>query len=1121
MGAEAHEFPDEELESLLAACDDALAKGDSKSSFDALRTTEGPEQRKLRKKLACVRMLRRLWKPADAPPPPELGRFQIRRELGRGGHGVVYLAFDPRLDREVALKVPRGDLLLTAALRERFRTEARAAAGLDHPNIVPVFETGEVGTTVYIASAFCPGPALDDWLRKRKEPVPPRWAAEVLLALADALQHAHDRGVLHRDLKPANVLLLIQSADSPIPGAVPAPIPALGTLNAEVCTPKITDFGLAKLDSDSGAREQTRSGVVMGTPAYMAPEQAAGRVSAIGAAADVYSLGAILYELLAGRPPFLAETVYDVLQLVRSMEPVPPTKLRARIPRDLETICLKCLEKDPRRRYPTAAELAADLRRYLAGEPIRARPLSAAGRFARWVRRHPSRAALYAVSFLAALASCGAAVSLMYSGLLEDANKQLESLNNGLTAALGDARAAREGEASERKRAVDAREKSDRLASLLAVTRAGHEVRTNRMAVARTLLDGVPPARRGWEWRYLWDQSDDHAIEFRGHDRAATQIAFDPVHPRAATAGMDGTVRIWDTATGREVENLKVGSWVHSVAFAPDGSRLAAAGGDGLLRIWATPPGGASQMLHTLRGHTGPARRVAFNCDGSLLVSAGDDHTVRIWKAAAGTPGPVLRAPIFPGPVFRGTPGNVCGVAFHAYRNAVFATFSANGVPSQLREIDPDTGRVRIIAEGKATAIAPPVMALNPLTGAIAIVLDTSTLGILSPDGKARLDVPLGDGHVDDLAWDPSARLLAAARRDGSVVVFKDMDGAVLATLPRHTGEALSVAFEPGSRRLASCGFDGRVILADAVPGGPPVRLERTGGFSPPAFRADGRELLAGTEDGTIRRLDPSTGAESAPPLRSPAGRRSKRPVNVVACSPVGSVVAAAWSDDPVVRTWDGDNPGPDLANPEPVLALAFRPDGRQLAAAAGNAVRLWDPATGRVESVLTAPPGVSAIPNLDYLPDGRHLLGRGGTQVGSTHIEWVWDLAAGGPPRVYRQTSQHFMRSTGVLADGWVPSCTRGGLALVDVTGNRPDRSVELTGVEAVWGVHPDGRLLAIGLAGERVFLWDSGEEAEALTLPMDRRFAIRILFDPSGRRLAALDNHFSLWIWDAPPKR
>ena len=253
--------------------------------------------------------------------------------------------------------------------------EARAAAGLDHPNIVPVYEAGEAGPICYIATAYCPGPTLRDWLRGRTEPVPFAEAAALVAALADAVGHAHARGIVHRDLKPANVA---RWAVEP---------------NGE---PKITDFGLAKLDSSWPTDEPvTRSGVVLGTPSYMAPEQAEG-AKAVGPATDVYALGAILYELLTGRPPFVGESDLDTLRQAGSQDPVPPSRLRPRLPRDLETVCLKCLEKDPRRRYATGAELAADLRRFLAGQPVTARRVGPLGRAWKRAHRHPVAAGLLA-----------------------------------------------------------------------------------------------------------------------------------------------------------------------------------------------------------------------------------------------------------------------------------------------------------------------------------------------------------------------------------------------------------------------------------------------------------------------------------------------------------------------------------------------------------------------------------------------------------------------------------------------------------------------------------------------------------------------------------------------------
>jgi serine/threonine protein kinase len=342
------------------------------------------------------------------PALTSLGRFQVRRLLGQGGFGMVFLAYDPLMGRQVALKVPRAEILVTPDLRQRFVRELRAASALDHPNVVPVFETGEVGPVCYIASAYCSGPTLAAWLQSRPDPVPFREAAALSATVAEAVEHAHQRGILHRDLKPANILLARDegrgargeekeaAADPSSLAPRPSPLAPI---------PKITDFGLAKL-LDSGAGDgswQTRSGAILGTPCYMAPEMAAGKTRELGPAVDIYSLGVILYELLCGRPPLVGVSDLDTLLLVQQQDPVPPSRLRPRLPRDLETICLKALRKEPARRYASAQALADDLRRFLDDQPIHARPVGRLERAEKWFRRRPAAAALIGVSGLAAL----------------------------------------------------------------------------------------------------------------------------------------------------------------------------------------------------------------------------------------------------------------------------------------------------------------------------------------------------------------------------------------------------------------------------------------------------------------------------------------------------------------------------------------------------------------------------------------------------------------------------------------------------------------------------------------------------------------------------------------------
>jgi serine/threonine-protein kinase len=309
-----------------------------------------------------------------------LGNYELLGEIARGGMGVVYRARQVGLGRVVAVKMIVASSHAGLEKRDRFRREAQAVARLQHPNIVQIFEVGEADGRPFFSLEFLDGGCLAD--RLAGVPLPARRAAALVETLARAMHSAHQQGIVHRDLKPANVLL------------------------ARDGTPKITDFGLAKLLDRSDT--PTKPSEVLGTPSYMAPEQAAGKTREVGPAADVYALGAILYEALTGRPPFQGAGLLETLEQVRTQEPVPVRRLQPKVPRDLETVCHRCLEKDPARRYATAQALAEDLRRFQAGEPVQVRPVGPLGRAVKWARRRPAVAGLLlAVALVAAAGLAG------------------------------------------------------------------------------------------------------------------------------------------------------------------------------------------------------------------------------------------------------------------------------------------------------------------------------------------------------------------------------------------------------------------------------------------------------------------------------------------------------------------------------------------------------------------------------------------------------------------------------------------------------------------------------------------------------------------------------------------
>jgi serine/threonine protein kinase len=474
--------------------------------------------------------------PGQTPGLPAVPGYEVLSVLGHGGMGVVYQARQVRLGRVVALKMILAGGHAGAAALARFQAEAEAVARLQHPGIVQIHETGVHDGLPYFSLEFCPGGSLDRKLQGT--PLPPPAAARLTELLARAMQAAHDQNVLHRDLKPANVFLLPARDGDGIAIADPSGQTAH-------YLPKIGDFGLAKKLEADPADGLTQPGAVMGTPSYMAPEQAGGKVSALGPATDVYALGAILYDLLTGRPPFRSATVAETLRQVIHDEPVPPSRLNPGIPRDLETIALKCLQKEPGKRYGSARELAEDLGRYLRGEPVQARPVGRLERGWRWCRRNPLVASL--MTAVGATLVLGTVVAWVLAGWALGEAKHAE---NETQHAREEAQHARD---NENKANAENRAAQEHLATasvLVAQSAFAH----NDVSLARELLDRIPldkpyPLRR-FEWYYLHRQFQGGIFTLHGHTAPVTSVCFSPDGTLLATGSWEPTAWLWDARTG-------------------------------------------------------------------------------------------------------------------------------------------------------------------------------------------------------------------------------------------------------------------------------------------------------------------------------------------------------------------------------------------------------------------------------------------------------------------------------------------------------------------------------------------------------------------------------------------
>jgi WD40 repeat protein/predicted Ser/Thr protein kinase len=990
---------------------------------------------------------------------PSVPGYEVRRVLGRGGMGVVYEARQLRLGRAVALKMVLAGADACPAERVRFRTEAEALARLQHPHVVQVFDVGEHAGQPFLALEYVEGGSLAD--RLAVAPPEPRAAARLVEALARGVQAIHEKGVLHRDLKPGNVLL------------------------ADDGTPKVADFGLAKrLDAADGL---SRTGDALGTPSYMAPEQAAGRTAEAGPAADVYSLGAILYECLTGRPPFRGLSRAAIVLQVLQDEAPPPRWLNARTPRDLESICLKCLEKDPRHRYATAAALADDLGRFLHGQPTHARPLGPGRRAVKWTRRRPTAAALIAVSTLAAL---GALLGVgWYTVQLEQHNTQLEGLNTAL-------RDTARREQSERLRAEEQTTLARRQLYVTQIRSAVHARENGRTLQMVEWLQDCPPDERGIAWHELWRQGRREVRVLAPDEAQCNQVMYTPDGRTLAVSGFHGTVELWDPAAERRRAALRGHEDCVILAMAPDGRTLASGGNsDGRLILWDVATG---RELGRLPHQPGGVWALAFSPDGQKLAVGGRDQPVRLWDWVAGRV--CLSLPARP-------------IETHCVAFSPSGTILAVSYDEQLvRLYDAATGqewRQLAVQDRFARPLAwspeGTILAAGGRDGTAQLWDVTSG----RERGTLRVDERRTGGVTMGMAFAPDGRTLVTAGGDNVVKVWDVATGRERFALPQMRG-MWSVAYRPDGRWLAFTTGGNVVLYALAPEPATSGLLGHTKSARGVAFSPDGRLLASASDDQTVTLWDRATGRQCrALPHDSP--------IYAVAFSPDGRTLASGGRAG-TVALWDvaaGQVRATLTGHTDWVWRVAFAPDGRTLASAGRDeTVRLWDAETGAARAVLEGHP--DQVRSLTFTSDGRTLISGGKAAGGKYHhlALLLWDPVTGQRLRSLPAITEGFSLAASPDGRTLAQGNHSGLVCLWDLT---TDRFLRLDGPPGY--VHgaaftPDRRTLATS-HGSVLVLWDVATRQELLRLPGHTDMIHDLAIAPDGRTLATvgLDGAVRLW--------
>ena len=999
-------------------------------------------------------------------PRCSFGDYELLEEIARGGMGVVYKARQKSLGRIVAVKMLLFGGPAGKEIAQRFRAEAAAAASLQHPNIVAIHEVGAHEGQPFFVMDFIDGQSLAQLAAG--QPLPATRAARYVKIAAEAIHYAHERGILHRDLKPSNVL--IDPFDQP----------------------RVTDFGLAKrLHHDS---ELTLSGQVLGSPNYMPPEQAAAKRGLVGRRSDVYSLGAILYHLITGRPPFVGDTLTDTLQDVVNKEPVCPRLLNPSVPRDLETLCLKCLEKEPARRYQTAQALAEDLERFLHAEPIHAHPVGHAEKLWRWCRRKP------------VVASLGAATLFLLLAVAVGSPIAIYRINH------------------ERRRADEEKAEARRLLYVANMNLAQQAWEQNDIGRLRLLLEEMQDSPyRGFEWYYWQKQSHLSLMTLQGHLAGVTSVAFSPDSDRMVTASGDQTAKVWESVSGRELHTFRGHSTpINSVAFSPDGRWIVTGSSDQTAKVWESASG---RERLTLKGHaTGiprvlvygeghPVRgnfAVAFSPDGQRIVTGSSDQTAKIWEAASGRELLTLKGHSAP---------------------ITFVAFSADGQRIVTGSED-KTGKVWESASGHE---------LLTLTGhsdqiwSGAFSADGQQIVTGSDDKTAKIweaasgrELLTLRGHTDlirSVGFSRDSQRIVTGSWDQSAKVWEVASGRELFTLKGHSHLIRAVAFSPDGQRILTGSEDRTAKVWEVANSQELLTLRghtdliKSVGFSP-----DGQRIVTGSWDQEAKIWEAASGRE----LLTLTGHTA--PIISVAFSPDGSRIITG-SLDQRGKVWAavsghelltlnghsvGILPVAFARDGHPFLtgnfSVAFSPDGRRIVTGSlDQTAKLWDAATGR--EMLTFKGHSAGIRSVAFSADSLRIVTGSDDKTAK-----VWEASSGRELLTLKHS--HRILSVAFSPDGqrivtggydetaevW-ESAT--GHPLLTLKGHR-SRILSAA-------FSPDSQRIVTGSFDKTAKVWEASSGRELLTLKGHTEVVFSVVFSPDGLRIATASGDQTARLWEA----